>query len=268
MSGIRFSLLLAAFLPVLVSSPVAAASLQPLQDAELEAVTGQEGVALGLELYWNAEKNSNPLLDGRALPSLVCTGTPNPCRTATQIEGRDSNGTRVGEWLVYKDAYFALRIRTLNVDLGFMRDGASAGTPGNFDDQAYVNPTKFSRFYDPSVAVNNPGSCLLPASVCTAATIGGSGGSGGMPAMQLVYPATTTSYNSADNTSSGYNSFELGWRVGRMFVEYDTSAACASDACRGFNQDSGKSFAGVHIRDVNSNFAGMAIEGRAYIYGF
>lgn len=245
-----------------------ASELAPLADAELGVITGQEGVALGLELYWNAEKNSDPALDGRPLPALNCAAILSPCRTATQIEGRESNGSRVGEWLVYKDAYFALRIRTLNVDLGFMRNAASAVAPGNFDDQAYISPAKFSRFYDPSVASNTESSCLLPANLCTATTIGGSGGAGGMPAMKLFYPTPATSYTPGSNISTGYNSLELGWRVGKMFVEYDTSAACASDACRGFNQDSGKSFAGVHIKDVNSHFAGMAIEGSAYVYGF
>lgn len=111
-----------------------AVAMELLEDSQMAAVTGQEGVALDLEFRVNADSN------GDALDSVDnCQGLENPCNLALQFANRDSAG---GEWLVLKDMYGVLRFNDLQLDGSRLPNGPSA----------YANP---SRFQDQS------GTCLI-----------------------------------------------------------------------------------------------------------
>jgi|DeeseametaMP1372_FD_contig_123_3566_length_3781_multi_8_in_1_out_0_2 hypothetical protein len=120
---------------LLLGLPHMALSMEKLEDAQMANVTGQEGVALDLELRVNADS------DGNALSSVGnCQGLANPCNLALQFANRDAAG---GEWLVLKDMYGVLRFNDLQLD-GSRLPALSS---------AFANP---SRFEDQS------GNCLLP----------------------------------------------------------------------------------------------------------
>lgn len=111
-----------------------AMGLQPLDEEALGNVTGQEGIALDLELRQNADANANPLasLDG-------CSGVGNPCLLAVQFNNRTDLG---GEWLMIKDFYGLMRLNDLWLDGADTPAGASP----------YSNPAIFR---------NGAGTCLL-----------------------------------------------------------------------------------------------------------
>lgn len=87
---------------------VMAGGLEPLGDRDMASVTGQEGIALDLELRVNADST------GTALASMGdCTGLGNGCILALQFANRNAGG---GEWLVLKDMYGVLRLNDFQLD--------------------------------------------------------------------------------------------------------------------------------------------------------
>lgn len=131
-------------------------AMQPLAEDEMEAVIGQVGVALLLDLRINADENGAPLasLSG-------CSGNGNPCRLAFKIANRESGS---GEWLVLKDTWGRLFVDNLNIDGSFNPAGGTA----------YDNPDRFK---------DNGGTCLLAA--CEPANL---------PALKLSFGGATTSF--------------------------------------------------------------------------
>lgn len=130
----RLGLLLA----VLTIVPAFSADLLPLNDQELSLVTGQEGIAVDLELRVNADSAGTPLT---SLGS--CQGTGNPCLMAVQFGNRTAGG---GEWLAIKDLYGVMRLNDLQLDGGRLPGEASE----------YTNLSRF---------LANDGSCLLDSSL-------------------------------------------------------------------------------------------------------
>ncbi|MCB1837139.1 MAG: hypothetical protein KDH99_05910 [Alcanivoracaceae bacterium] len=114
-----------------------ATGLQPMDEEALGNVTGQEGIALDLELRQNTDADGNPLA------SLGnCSGVGNPCILAVQFNNRTDLG---GEWLVAKDFYGLMRFNDLWLDGADTPNGASP----------YSNPGIFR---------NGAGDCLLTGS--------------------------------------------------------------------------------------------------------
>lgn len=111
-----------------------ATGLQPMDEEALGNVTGQEGIALDLELRQNADANGNPLasLDD-------CSGVGNPCLMAVQFNNRTDLG---GEWLMIKDFYGVIRMNDLWLD------GADT-------------PSSASPYSNPEIFRNGAGTCLL-----------------------------------------------------------------------------------------------------------
>lgn len=273
MSRIRQSLLAVCLVAAL---PVGAATLHDLSDDELEAVSGREGVIVGLEMYYNAQKSATTALDGTAIggtavaPDGNCTGTN--CRIALQLVGREArnlDNTKIGgasaaqavqgEWLVIKDAYFALKMPSLYLDASLMGSGTNA---------ALSSAAAYESFFDIGRFQNPSGGCLLTdgtptGTLCTVANIRNT------PALAMRHANSSTSYNTTTGVSSGYDSLSLSLKIGRMAVEYDT-AACSftGGASCGYTQDAKGSFLGLHIRDNNAPFAGIAVGGKMYLYGF
>lgn len=257
----------------------AATTLQSLDDADLGAVAGREGIVVGLELYYNAQKSTNAALDGSGIGGTTtaldgsCAGSNNPCRLGLQLAGREARtlnqvplggtGTfsAVGEWLMFKDSYFALKMPDLNLDgsiLGGVNGALSAGA-------AYTG------FFDDTRFKSSGGVCLLDSGSGTACTVANVQA---QPALRMYQfhgsdGNGTTSYNTTTGVSSGYDDISLSLKIGRMAVEYDigTCTYTGATAC-GYNQDARGSFMGIHIRDNNAPFAGIAVGGKMYLFGF
>jgi hypothetical protein len=125
-------------------------SLQLLDDGALSDVTGQEGVAVDLELRLNTDSAGAPLA---SLSS--CTGTSNPCHMAIQFNNRLGGS---GEWLVLKDIYGKLNISNLFLDEADLSATSTYLDISRFKDKAGVclitscNPNGL-----PALAMSFPG---------------------------------------------------------------------------------------------------------------
>lgn len=215
----------------LLGFSVHASALEALQDGDLSDVSGQQGIAIGLEYGVNTDANGAPLA---SLGNCSAAGA-SPCRFAWKIAQRNASG---GEWTVFKDSYMSLKIPALNIGVKPTM-GSVASNTGYFDLTRFQSET---------------GTCLLPVTCDTA-------GINSLPAMWLFYPAVTVGYNTATGVSSGYTSVQFGMTIGRMSMEYGAT---------GYNSNAATgSFLSAKIADNNNaNFAGIAFQGNALIYGF
>ena len=228
--------------PSVYSQPVA------IDDASMAKVVGRDGIALQIELDLNAQGDSSKTAtlnnDMKPLASLnSCTGigtatTPgNPCRVAIETNRPPGGYYQGGEWLVFKDTYASFRIFTL------LLDGSTLGSASS--NTAYFDPTRFA---------SNTGSCLLPVGCASATAMNG------LNALIFSFPAVSTSYNSSTGVSSGYTSMQMGLDIGRMSLEFGPT---------GYNTDANpNSFLGVRMADNNGPMAGIAVQGKAFVYGF
>lgn len=209
-----------------------------MDDSSLGHVTGQDGVAFQIEFDLNAQGDSSKTAvlnnDMQPLASLGgCVGTGSPCRLAIEAANHTYNG---GEWLVFKDTYASFRIFTLDLN------GASVASAGS--NASYFDITKFE---------NATGLCLLPMSCST-------GSLNALNALVLSFPTVATSYSPSTRVSSGYTSMQMGIDIGRMSMEYGPT---------GYNNDTNpNSFLGIKIADTNGPMAGIAVQGKAFVYGF
>lgn len=241
-----------AWLSLLFFTPLLhAVDLQPLSDDEMGSVTGQEGVLVSLEYYYN----SNPATNGGALLGSAAAGTlgdggcsgPNgsssltdmDCRLAIQLENRND------EWLVIKNGYASIVVNRLSLDASTLGESVATGTSYS----AFFNQSKFE-------AVG--GACLLGTGNCNTGYIDN------MPAVRTHYPETAGSYNPGNGTSTGYNDVRLGVYYEGMAIEFN-SAPGVQD---GWQQNVNGSFLGLNIADNNGAQAGIAFGGDFYMYGF
>lgn len=232
------------------------ADMTPIEDSALQAVTGQSGISLGLELDINVvdlNKDGNVDLNaGQFQPISGCglgdfsSGIPDSCRLALSFANRP------GEWLVLKDYYGSLRIDNLYLDGGYLSDAGS--DPSTFD------PTKFQ---------DGSGNCLLGNGISCSNPNSGVG-LANLPAMVVRLPGsfsgggfTPTSYLPASpgsgGVSNGYDSLTVGLTIGGASIEYGAT---------GYSQNNLGSFLGVKIADNNSPYAGADVQGSAYVFGF
>ena len=250
----------------------AAADMVAMDDSALGQVQGRQGIALDLQSALNANPVPSSVLPsalstsgttyGGALSSLSsCTGVPNPCYLAIQLEGRPN------QWLTFKDSYLDMLVNNLQLNVG-----------------ALVNDTTGSGYFNSNVFYNlatGPGTQASPAiqcalSACTTTVING------LHALQLSFhcpvPSTSTStcqattmpsYSSSTKDSTGYTDIQISESIGRAAVEFTTPGSgvniitAPTDAT-----DSNGSFIGLAMHDNNSNFAGIYVGGRSYVYGF
>lgn len=153
----------------MLSAPLLASELLALDDSELSGVTGQEGIALDVELRINTDASGAPLASLND-----CSGVGNPCTLAVQFNNRLGGG---GEWLVLKDTYGLLRINNLWLDAG--------ETP--LLSSLYPNPRRFLN-QDGSACLTGQGS----APNCTA---------NGLPALTMTFPGTVGVFETDVNWS-------------------------------------------------------------------
>lgn len=215
--------------------PLTGHALDVMDEAAMEEVVAGDGIAIGLDYGVNTDQTGAPL----AALGSGCTATTS-CRFAYKIAARESGG---GTWTVFKESYMSLKIPVLNI--GVLPAMGSVGSTA-----AYYDSARFM----------NGATCLLPSGNCTTLA---NAGLDNLPALMLFYPATSPSYTpgttAANSTSAGYTSIGLGMTIGRMALEFGAT---------GYNNDANGSFLGAKIADNNGNFAGMAISGRGYVYGF
>lgn len=242
-----------AFMPVLIgtisallSSAALSGSLEALSDDELGHISGQEGILISIDYYYNSEKTGTPATDGQAVSGFCSTpnggaslGNMN-CRMALQLENRSN------EWLVFKNGWASLDVNRLSMDASFLGDAGSAANVGFFNEGKFRQPTELG------------GACLLETGVCTTATIAE------MPGLRTHYPETSGSYNPGSQTSSGFNDVRFGLYLEGMAVEFN-SAVGVQD---GWQRNLNGSFLGLNIADNNGNQAGIAFGGDFYLYGF
>ncbi len=248
------SLRSAAVLTLVIGMTVSA-DMIPIDDGQLQAITGQSGVSLGLELDINVQdSNDDGLVDLNGqdfLPIADCgtgdftSGTAGSCRLALNFANRSN------EWLVLKDFYGSLRIDNLYLDGGYLSDAGNS--PSSYDPKKFLASDGTTCLVDPSG--NDCGANgAPPAYFDDLAAIVVS-----MPGVYDGTQFTPASYDSSTGLSSGYDSLVMGLTIGGMSVEYGST---------GYLQNDLGSFIGVKIGDNNSPYAGADIQGRAYVFGF
>lgn len=269
---------------LLVAGIAAADTLQSMDDAELGEVDGGEGIIVGLEFYYNAQKNASATLDGSAIGGTAgnldgsCQGANNICRTAWQLAGREArtlDNTKIisttgvagtgttavqGEWLVFKDSYLAVKMPNLYLNGGLLGNALSSTNAGSAG-------TGYEAFLDASRFQNSAGTCLLSDGTASGTNCG-VGNIKATPSLIMSHADSSTASFSG-GISTGYTSISLSMKIGRLGVEYDT-AACTyqGGAVCGYNQDVKNSYIGLAIRDNNSPFAGIAVGGKMFLFGF
>src|SRR5690554_2563850 len=189
-----------------------AAELAPLSDEQLGGISGQEGVLLSQEYYYN----SNPATGGR--DDAYCNANPLNCRFTWQVAGREQGVAQPGmanprgEWLVYKDGYMSLSVKRLSLNAAFLGEGISAGTAYN----SFYNAERFK---------DSAGNCLLEGvSDCGDATVARDQ-IRLMPGMRSFYPETGGSYNPATRQTTGYDDAKFALHFTGLAIEYDNGVS-------------------------------------------
>lgn len=237
-----------------------ASAMEPMNDDEMGTVTGQEGILVSLEYYYNSKpahegtgvagKGPNDI--GAANDDCAGLGSVN-CRLALQLENRDFG------WLVFKNGHASLQINRLSLDAALIGDPATNGVSA----ANKAIPLNAEKFQDEG------GNCLLGAGNCTTNYIDF------LPAVRTHYPQTGGAYTAGApgnaGVSTGYNDVRLGVFVEGLAVEYnepDPGNGEAWVAQPGWQANNFGSFLGFEIADNAGHQAGIAIGGNFYMYGF
>lgn len=211
-----------------------ARALEVMDDKEMGAVTGQKGILLSLQYYYN----SHPNLDGG--PVSECS-TPNGgtsldnmnCRFGMQLKNRED------EWLVFKNGHASIDLTHIALDAAILGDSRGANDSGMF------NAAKFE---------DDNGTCLLT---------GMSGGCAGqhstiadMAGLRLSYPEGTNGENFGNV------------RFGLFFEGLAVEPNALAPNNNGWEGTQNGSFMGLNIADNGGHQANIAFGGDFYLYGF
>lgn len=248
--------LLACFSTVLLALSSSVFALEELNDIDMGAVTGQEGVLISLEYYYNSKApHESSGLAGKGVNDIGagnadCTGIASVnCRLALQLENRDFG------WLVFKNGHASLEMNRLSLDAALLGD-----TPNGVSNENKAIALNLGKFLDES------GSCLLGGvgvGNCNASYINK------LPGVRAHYPQSGGSYDSSSRTISGYTDVLLGVSVEGLAVEYNEPDGTETwTAQPGWQANNFGSFMGFEIADNLSHQAGIAIGGNFYMYGF
>lgn len=231
---------------VFCAAPLNAQSLQPLSEDEMGLVTGQEGILISLDYYYNSEKTDIASTDGQRLTGFCSApnGTTSlgdmDCRLAIQIENRNDN------WLVIKNGHASLSVNRISLDASFLSDAGSSSNVGFYNPGKFVQPAALG------------GGCLLEGGACNTTTIAS------LPALRTHYPETGGTYDPISHESSGYDDVRFGLYYEGMAVEFNSPA----NVQNGWQANLNGSFLGLNIADNNGHRAGIAFGGDFYLYGF
>ncbi|EKF74102.1 hypothetical protein A11A3_10601 [Alcanivorax hongdengensis A-11-3] len=226
-----------------------AQSLQPLSEEELGAVTGQKGILVSMEYYFNSspDDDSNTGFNEAGAPIAGADGcsTPNGgsslenmnCRFGIQLKNRET------EWLVAKNGYASLVVNKLSLDASKLNESRGSSKTGWFDPATFQDPDH---------------NCLLETG-CSAASIAALAG------LRTSYPNTGGSYDSSSKTVTGYSDARFGMYFEGLAVEPNSAVNVQDGWSRG---NINGSFMGLKIADNNGYQAGIAFGGDFYMYGF
>jgi len=96
-------------------------AMVPLNDSELQSVSGGDAIQLTLRLRNNVGEDNSP--------DTACGGTPDPCRLGLEFVAREGN------WLVLKDFYGSLAIEDVRLEGAFLSNtGSSYRDLSRFED--------------------------------------------------------------------------------------------------------------------------------------
>jgi len=125
------------FIWIFAPIQVAAETLRPMQDEELEAVTGKNAIQLSLKMHNNVEVQD----DNHVALSHCNTapGTYNPCRLGMEFVDKERN------WLVMKEFYGYLNLVDIRLE-GVKLPSSS---------------TAHSSYYDPDRFKREDGTCMI-----------------------------------------------------------------------------------------------------------
>ena len=121
-------------------------ALEALDDSEMGDVTGQKGILLSMQYYFNSDP-----ADGSAVSMCGDGLADTDCRFALQITNREN------EWLVFKNGHASLDVTRLSLDASVLGGARSSGA-------AYADYFNAAKFSDES------GTCLLEGA-CNTGTI-------------------------------------------------------------------------------------------------
>ena len=230
---------------LLIALPLAAQAggLTPLSENEMGAVTGQEGILVSLDYYYNSDPTPGASQGSALIGGSYGCSTPDGgaslgnvnCRLALQLENR------YDEWLVFKNGHASLVVNRLSLDAAFLGDASSSAITGYYND---------GKFKDES------GNCLLGTGNCNTGYIAN------MPGVRAHYPQTGGSYDGGTSTiANGYSDVLFG-----MFIE--GVAVEPNGVNPGWQGNDNGSFLGAKIADNNGHQAGITFGGDFYMYGF
>lgn len=232
-------------------------ALEALDDDEMDAVTGQAGILLSFQYYFNSDHVDDLGTAGfneAGAPLTGATGcsTPNGgtslenmnCRFAVQLKNRET------EWLVFKNGHASIDLDRIALDASVLGNsrGADDGTNGPDNYASWFNESKF-RDIDPDPNDSVDGPCLLEGA-CEASTIAD------MAGLRLSYPVGTNGEN--------FQNVRFGLYFEGLAVEPNALAPGGN----GWAGTENGSFMGLNIADNNGHQAGIAFGGDFYLYGF
>jgi len=262
----------------LLAAGAHAASLQPLDDAQLSNVSGREGVSLDFDYGLNAFKedttyNGENYKRGDPLPRSLLEDNPglsDPAATVygwngcARIGANEANacsmaiGTnnRPGMWVILKDMWAVLKMHNFWIDSG--RVGACTGTGANATcalnlpgSSTYTGTFAMSnanadetRFYDAT------GNCLLGGKT------NGNCNMSGLPALVMQYDPLNAANDKADVT----------WHlhIGRIAMQGNEN----NTGTPAYMVDQPGSFMSYQVSDFNQNEAKLHYGGRVLMFGF
>lgn len=210
-------------------------ALEPLNDGEMEAVTGQRGILLSFQYYFNSHPDqagaANTGTGGCSAPNGGTSLADTDCRFAVQITSRES------EWLVFKNGHASIDVDKLAIDASVL--GGSRGA-----DAAYAGWFDAAKFQDIDGVT-----CLLEAG-CTTTAISQ------MAGLRLSYPEGTNGEN--------FGNVKFGMYFEGLAVEPNLGAPNGN----GWVGNQNGSFMGLNVADNNGQQANIAFGGDFYLYGF
>ncbi|MCC1498199.1 DUF6160 family protein [Alcanivorax sp. 1008] len=227
------------YLNIFLFASAYAHSMTPLDDAELSRSTGQDGIAIDLEVRSNVNESGVPLTG----VGQECEGVSAATRCYLGLQW----SSRPNEWLVFKGLFMQARVSDLYLDAAFRPAGVIAGNtisvPGGYY-TGFGAPT--SSYYNASRFQDESNNCLLAG--CNP---------GGDAALKLSYPGNTAAY-----TGTGFESdFEIDLFIPRVAVEFGATA---------YSADSNGSFLGLRIAssEAGQSAARIDFDGRVLVFGF
>lgn len=176
--------------------PFSAMAMEPVDDAQLSRITGQQGAQLTLQLRNNVDENLAP---------MGCTGLLNPCRMGIEFAGRE------GIWLMLKDYYGYLEINDIRLTSSTLPTTATA----------FANTQRFlSQGATPAclIAGKSVANCLPTGSLAMKVSYPASGAVGTYNDFNLFMNIGRTALEFDDGATPGYmrdaaNGSVLGFRM-------------------------------------------------------